>query len=74
MYEVARLDEKKVPNGNMDDITQLLSLLINSRHIRGMHPSNIDLSNVKTITNYLRITGSISKKEKENLDKFYGNK
>lgn len=74
MNEVARLDDSKVPNGNMDDITQLLSLLINSRHIRGMLPANIDMSNVKTITNYLRISGSISSQEKEKLDKFYGNK
>ncbi|MCY8867365.1 hypothetical protein MOD76_19705 [Bacillus spizizenii] len=74
MNEGARLDERKVPNGNTDDITQLLSLLINSRHIRGMLPTNIDMSNVKTITNYLRISGSISSQEKEKLDKFYGNK
>lgn len=74
MNEGARLDERKVPNGSMDDITQLLSLLINSRHIRGMLPANIDMSNVKTLTNYLRISGSISKQEKESLDRYYSNK
>lgn len=74
MNEVARMDERKELNGNMDDIKQLLSLLINSRHIRGMQPTNIDLSNVKTLTNYLRITGSITPEEKEKLDRYYGNK
>lgn len=74
MNEIARLDGGKELNGNMDEIKQLLSLLINSRHSRGIQTTNIDLSNVKTLTNYLRISGSITPQEKENLDRFYGNK
>ncbi|HEO2443817.1 hypothetical protein [Bacillus velezensis] len=55
----------------LDETKNLLSLWVNSRERRGIQPSGIDLSNVKTLVNYLRFTGSISKKEEEMLRRYY---